>query len=87
MSTRDKALEDLKAQIREQRTRLDPKLLAMAEQAVRDAMGGGKGAPGKDGIPYDRKAAEQAIETFLKNHPDAAGFRARLLEMIRKTQH
>ena len=83
MDKRQKALDALKEQIRQQRERLDPKLLKMAEQAVRGAMPGAA----KSAIPYDRETAAAAVETFLKNHPDAKGFRAKLLELIRKTQH
>lgn len=81
VDSRQKAIDALKKQIREQRTRLDPKLLKLAEHAIAAAMKIG------DTVPYDRKTAEAAIETFLKNHPDAKGFRARLLDMIRKTGH
>lgn len=81
MDKRQKALDALKEQIREQRTKLDPKLLKIAERAIAAAMGD------KNTVPYDRKTAEAAVETFLKNHPDAKGFRSRLLEMIRKTGH
>lgn len=84
MDKRQKALNALKEQIRQQRGKLDPKLLKMAEQAILGQLPGG-GAAGT--VPYDQKTAAAAVETFLKNHPDAKGFRARLLEMIRKTQH
>ncbi len=80
MDKREKALQELQRQIRAQKARLDPKLLEMAAAAA----GGGKGP---DTVPYDRESATRAVEMFLANHDDSKGFRQRLLEMIRKSQH
>lgn len=89
MDKRQKALDALKEQIRQQREKLDPKLLKMAELAIRGRLpdSGAAGSVPAGTVPYDQKTAAAAVEAFLKNHPDAKGFRARLLELIRKTQH
>jgi hypothetical protein len=80
MDKREKALQELQRQIREQKARLDPRLLEMAAAAAGD----GKKT---ETIPYDRESATKAVEMFLANHGDSKGFRQRLLEMIRKSQH
>lgn len=82
MDKRQKAIEELQKQIREQRSKLDPKLLKIAEKALRAA-----GTGGKDHIPYDRKSATAAVELFLTGHKDAEGFKRRLLEMLGKNSH
>lgn len=84
MDKRQKALDALKEQIRQQREKLDPRLLKMAEKAIQGML---SGAGGNGSVPYDQKTAAAAVETFLKNHPDAKRFRAKLLDLIRKTQH
>lgn len=81
MTTREKALAELKRQIKEQKARLDPRLLKMAEMAA------GITKTEKNTVPYDRESASKAVEMFLANHSDAKGFRQKLLELIRKSQH
>jgi hypothetical protein len=81
MTTREKALAELKRQIKEQRARLDPKLLKMAEIAAKTVK------MEDNSVPYDRESASKAVEMFLAGHADSKGFRQKLLEMIRKNQH
>ena len=85
------ALEILKKQIREQRARIDPKVLKAAEDAVKKrekAMNNPPGDPpaDKDGkVPYDKQAAAKAVALFLRDHADGKGFEKRLMDMIRKS--
>ncbi len=78
MDKRDKALEELKNQIKKQREELDPRLLEMAERAL--------GLKEEKTVPYDKEAAAKAVALFLKNHDDAEGFQKKLLEMMGKKQ-
>ena len=80
MSERDKAIDVLKKLISEQKSRIDPKILARAADAA-----GKKPAAEKSGsVPYDREAAGKAVELFLKNHGDAPGFKEKLLQLLKK---
>lgn len=81
MNSREKALEELKRRIEEQKARVDPMLLKRAERA---AMSGVKDGPT---APYDRAAAVRAIEIFLGEHRDRAGFERRLAELIFKNRN
>lgn len=80
------ALERLKQQIAEQRSRLDPKLLELAQKA---ALLSQKPAESRaeDSVPYDRAAAAEAIRLFLTQHPDAKAFEAALMDMLRRDRH
>lgn len=77
-------IEQLKALIRKERARLDPAVLERAAEAARAPAS--KSAAGEF-VPYDRKSAARAIEIFLKDHPDAAGFRKGLEAFLRKNRH
>jgi hypothetical protein len=68
---RDKALAELRLRISEQRARLDPKVLKMAERAARSGNAGEK-------LPYDRESALKAVELFLQSHDDRGDFERRL---------
>lgn len=83
---RTEALEQLKQQIAEQRARLDPRLLQLAQQA---ALLSQKPAESRNEsmVPFDRAAAGEAIRLFMAQHPDAKGFEAALLALIRRENH
>jgi hypothetical protein len=74
MSRKADAIAELQRLLRQRRAEIDPAVLARARAAA-------------DGsVPYDRKSAEKAVETFLSNHPDE-GFRARLIAFIGRNSH
>jgi hypothetical protein len=85
-NTRDAALGALKRLIKEQKARLDPRLL---EQVARAAVEARKpDAPPHEGtLPYDRAAAAEAIRIFLKNHPDGAAFETALRALLKSRSH
>lgn len=77
---REKALAVLKEQIRAQRARLDPKLLALAEAAAKLSQ---KTVTDDDVVPYDRDAAAEAVRLFLKDHDDPEGLQAEIIARLR----
>jgi hypothetical protein len=87
---RDKIIEELKELIRQQRQKIDPRLLKMAEDAIH---GRGKSTtaqnpPKPAGTePYDRDAAAKTVALFLQKHKDASGFQKKMLDFIRKNTH
>lgn len=82
MTPREKALLELKKKIKEQRGRIDPKLLELAGKAASLSH---EGKAGKDMVPYDRKTAAKAVELFLRGKKDdRAEFEERLMALIRK---
>ena len=85
MSRREEALQKLRAQIAEQRARLDPKVLRAAERAAALAQNPEKTA--RDMVPYDRDSAAEAIRLFLDSHDDQAAFQAKLLQLLKLRQH
>ncbi|MCK4945921.1 MAG: hypothetical protein KAS59_06630 [Alphaproteobacteria bacterium] len=88
MNSKQKAIENLKKQIRLERERLGPdgikELEKLAKNIIKpervDTLPAGM-------VPYDKKAAIKAFEIFLKNHGDPEEFERRLREMIRKSSH
>lgn len=93
---RQKALEILKAQIKLQKARIDPDVLARASQAAEQHSAALQASPppaappapaSQRQEPYDRAAAAKTIELFLKNHDSSRDFQKRLLEFMKKTQH
>lgn len=85
MSSREEALKKLRAQIAEQRARLDPKVLRAAARAAELAQNPQKSADSM--IPYDRDQAAEAIRLFLEAHEDQAAFQAKLLQLLKQQQH
>ena len=81
MTSREKALNELKRRIEEQKARVDPKLLKLAEKAALS------GAKSGETTPYDRAAAVEAVEIFLEEHKDRKGFERRLAELIFKSRN
>lgn len=61
--------------IRRSRARIDPQVLEIGRRALNGE------------VPYDRQAAADTIDLFLKNHKDANGFRSRLADLIRRQTH
>ncbi len=83
---RQKALEELQQQVRTQRARLDPAVLARVAKTLGEAAAPAAGtAP--NSVPYDRAAATRAIELFIATHKDKADFKARLFTFIQKQSH
>ncbi|MDD9899759.1 MAG: hypothetical protein OXT65_02125 [Alphaproteobacteria bacterium] len=83
MTPRDVALMMLKEQIRRQRARLNPDVLASVEKVV-TALNSDAPPDNKVSVPYDRAAAKKVIEIYLRDHPDQAGVAARILEEMKK---
>lgn len=88
MDSKQKAIEELKKQRRLARERLGPEGLRQLEQMAKGMMPASKKPVlPPESVPYDKKAALQAFQTFLKNHNDPAEFERRLREMINKKSH
>jgi putative IMPACT (imprinted ancient) family translation regulator len=85
MSTREEALKKLRAQITEQRKRLDPKVLRAAARAAELAQNPEKAA--ENMVPYDRQSAAEAIRLFLDAHENQTEFQAKLLRMLKQQEH
>lgn len=92
-SRKQKAIAELQRLVRDQRARLDPDVLA---EVARIMTGNKTAAPAPNkhatnkpatSEPYDRAAATRAIELFLAEHKDKAGFKARLFSLIQKQSH
>lgn len=87
MDNRQKALDELKRRIKEQKARIDPRLLKLAESA---AMGGAP-APGISvsaaTVPFDRDAAARIVALFVKGHQSPRDFECRLAEFVLKNRH
>lgn len=75
---RESALAELRQQISQTKSQLDPQLL----EKMAALMGGQMAKGGK--VPYDRAAAAKAVELFLSSHGDEKGLRQRLLAFIQK---
>lgn len=88
---RQKALDELKQLVRDQRARLDPALLARIAEKMAPTGAAATPAPAKpapaNSVPYDRAAATRAIELFLATHKDKADFKARLVSFMQKQSH
>ena len=82
MVNRDKALEELKRRIQEQRERVDPDVLKQAEEAAKEHM-----QRSKSTVPYDRDSAVKAVELFLKSHPDPKDQERLIAAIVAKTRH
>ena len=82
MTNREKALEELKRRIEEQKARVDPELLKRAAETAQSRMRGRD-----DRVPYDRKAAIKAVELFLRSHPDPKDIERLISEIVAKTRH
>jgi len=82
---REKALDVLKKQIRDQRERIDPAVLQRAQEALAAKAAGVSAAP--DSVPYDRETARAAVELFLKDHTDAEGFSLKLARKIHQDKN
>lgn len=88
MTERDKAIENLKKLIAEQKARIDPAVLAKAAAAAKGnaatAAGAKSSKKAEETVPYDREAAARAIELFMKNHGNAADFKEKLMRFLLK---
>lgn len=98
--TRGPAIEELKRLIREQKSRIDPRLLEVASELIaaqnkqtatpekaaieKEPAAKRKTAQDSQSVPYDKAAAADAVERFLKDHKDQNGFKKRLLEYLTK---
>ena len=78
------AKKELLALIKEQRERLDPKVLAQARRAIEEQMKANNKNTAEPVTeePYDKENASQTIRLFLKNHPDARIFERALVKRI-----
>lgn len=106
--TRGPAIEELKRLIREQKARIDPRLLEVAAELLaaqnkpivekppaekaaaqppapkHPVIQDTKRVQDNQSVPYDKAAAADAVERFLKDHKDQNGFKKRLLEYLTK---
>lgn len=74
MDRRQKAINELKRQIREQKARIDPRLLKIAEDAIL----------GKPAVSEERVSALKAVEIFLQKSP---ALQAQLRRLMDKSSH
>jgi hypothetical protein len=81
MNDRDRALDELKRRISEQKARIDPRLLKLAESAALRRLPGESAA-----VPFDRESSAKAVELFLRHHADPRGFERRLAEFAQKNR-
>ncbi len=88
MDSRQKAIENLKKQIKLERERLGPEGIKELEKLAKNIIKPKQIniIPNKT-VPYNKKAAIKAFELFLKNHGNPKEFERRLREMIRKSSH
>lgn len=84
---KQKALAELQQQVRDQRARLDPDVLAKVAQKLAPQATNTQTPKVPASEPYDRAAATRAIELFLAAHKDKADFKARLFSFIQKQSH
>jgi hypothetical protein len=82
MDSRDRAISELMRLMREQRARLDPRVLKEARDALHARAG-----ISDDSVPYDRAAALKAVSLFLGAHEDRAAFEKRLAALLRQKRH
>lgn len=89
MSDRKEIIAILQQQIKEQRDRLDPELLARAGEAAAEQMkkAEAKQKEASTSVPYDRESAAKAVELFLKTHPDPESLEKLLAEIEKKIRH
>ena len=88
MNSKQKAIEELKKQIRLGRERLGPEGIKELEKLAKNIIKPKQIETLPVGmVPYDKKAAIKAFEIFLKNHGDPEEFERRLRKMIRKSSH
>ncbi|MBU6475110.1 MAG: hypothetical protein KGL10_09970 [Alphaproteobacteria bacterium] len=92
MGDKEKAIEELKKQRQLARDRIGPEGVKKLEKMAADLQKNKNmtiaGNTLSDGmVPYDKKAALEAFQLFLKNHGDPAEFERRLREMIAKKSH
>lgn len=80
MTSREKAIEELKKQMAEQRQRLDPRLLEIAGKAAALKQ---EGRAKKNMVPYDRDRAAEAVSLFLQGHDDRHNFEQRLKALLK----
>ena len=72
-----------------EKKRLDPAVLARAQESVsaRAATPATTPADASSTVPYDRAAAQAAVEIFLKDHADAEGFSRKLAKKIHQEKN
>ena len=88
MDERQKAINELKKQIKLGRERLGPEGIKQLEKLAKGLTSPKAAALLPSGtVPYDKKAAIAAFQLFLKNHGDPVEFERRLREMIKKSSH
>lgn len=82
---RQKEIDAIHKMIREQRARLDPEVLAIAERIAKLSQNIPLGNSGN--IPYNRDSATKAIELFLKSHSNAKEFQTKLFALLKAKDH
>lgn len=94
MSKREKAIEELKKQIKLGRERLGPEGIKELEKLAKGMQKPKPAAPKQESlklppghIPYDKEAAMRAFQMFLENHGDPKEFEKRLLALLKKSSH
>jgi hypothetical protein len=88
MDGKQKAIEEFKRQRQQARERLGPEGVKELEKLAKSLTGQKPAPPLPPGmVAYDKKAALQAFQLFLKNHGDPEDFERRLKEMLKKQSH
>jgi hypothetical protein len=76
--------EQLRVQIRTLRARIDPDVLARAEQAAQaaDAARTAKASAGPVSLPFDKDNARTAVQMFLQSRNDGGAFASKVMRMM-----
>lgn len=77
---------ELLRQIRTIRARLDPEVLARAEQVARRVQPGSKPMAAPATEPYDKDAARNAVMLFLQSRQDGGRFATRVMEALKQPE-
>lgn len=78
------AKKKLLEQMQQVREKLGAGLIEKAASAIRGEKKNKKTAA--DTVPYDKKAASQAIRLFLDNHKNAPAFEKKLIEKMKSEE-
>ena len=86
MTDKNKAIEELKKLMAEQKARIDPAVLerAVAAASAKKPTTPSSVPPPPASVPYDKEAAAMAVELFLKSHGNADDFSKKLLQFMKK---
>lgn len=86
MNKREKALEELKRRIREQKARIDPLVLKLAQSAALSRVPDATVDIPVATVPFDRDAAAHIVALFVKGQHNPREFERRLAAFLMKNR-